>query len=857
MRRIAVLIHQYGEKVVGGAESYARELAEHLKDQCDVTVLTTASSDYSTWADDYKPGKEIVNGVNVIRFSVAEIRNPAFGDWCDELTPRLESGGESTYEEDSKWIDWEGPNCPEMIAYIKEHCDDYDVFMFITYIYYVAVRGIPEVFDKTIFIPTAHDETWIKLSTMRDLFRMPRYFGFLTEEERDLVHGRFHNEYIPYDVLGIGIDVPMDIDAERFRKKYKIRDPYLIYVGRLDSAKGCDELIRYFLNYKKEHSFHIKLVLVGTGKMPIPASEDIIKTGFVTDTEKFDAIAGAFAMVTPSRYESLCISLLEALALKIPVIANAKCQVLKGQCNRSNAGLYYDDEYDFFIVLDFLLQHPEVCVDMGENGFAYIETKYKWKQVVQKVMRMVDEVIHYNQSLVKVGSEQIISEDNKLFIPDKNDIIPIIAEDAIPVVIAADNNYADFAAITIESIIRNSSSERMYDCVILTNNTVEEKVCRILQLADGHKNISIRFAYVNEMMNQLHMRVSKDYKLVTYYRFLIPQIMPDYSKLLYLDADVIVNADVAELWDKDIGSHLLGATFDTLATAWQMYDSGFQSYFDALGLDEPGKYYQAGVLLINNEEMKKSFPADYFLKIAQEQDYILNDQDIINVFCKNRIYEFGHEWNTRNFDKHVWGLCKEKLPRRMYRRELEAVYNPKIIHYCESSFPCWKQGHFFEDLYWKYAWGTSFYDILVKKRIEKIKELANPLLKEGTDTSAFVYTDRRGANGIDLLPLMLHNEAVEIKGKRIVMHPGGCIYGPYFELGKGVHRLLLSYTGAAKAKLKYKIVAGVGHITIFQGEGLEGVDTDVIIQCKKNYIKAEVIINNDTNQDITITELFL
>lgn len=842
MRKVAILIHQYGNDVVGGAESYAKSLAEHLAKYDNVTVLTTTSNDYSTWSDFYSPGREIQNGVELIRFSTEKARNKKFADLCNQLNSKLSRGENTTYAEDFKWVEWEGPYCPAIIQYLEDSYDKYDVFVFITYIYYIAVKGIPKVFDKAVFIPTAHDETWLRLSIMKDLFRMPRYLGFLTEEERKLVHERFNNDYIPSDILGIGIEIPTVLDAESFKIKFHIENPYLIYVGRIDASKGCDELIRFFLGYKKNYPSNLKLVLVGKGHMDVPKSKDIIVTGFVSEQEKYDAIAGAFAMVTPSRYESLCISLLEAMALKIPVIANAHCAVLKGQCIRSNAGLYYNSEDEFALVLEYLHTHHEVYKQMGENGFEYIKNRYTWELVISKVRRMVEDVCCFNDE-VNSFSKSLENNQYKIWVTEPDMQIAPVDKEAITIVTSSDNNYADFVAITINSIIKNASVDSVYDILVFTNDITEEKICEILFLAKERKNIHIRFVYLSSVIQKLDIKISANYNEVTYFRLLIPQMMKKYKKIIYLDSDIILNEDIEELWGIELESNLLAATSDLLITSWQNYDSGMQAYFESLGIDAVGKYIQAGVILWNIEEMNREFPMNYLLKQSCENQYMLADQDILNIFCKNRIKYINQAWNVLNLSEDGERICSRYLPRFMMRRWINAKRSPKAIHFCESSFPCWKERKF-SQYYWKYAWETPFYDALVHKKLERIQENISYCKKAHIDT----HTE----SGLTLK----YNDNVEIKSGCFVMHSGGKIYGPNIFLGKGEHTLILECDMKKTAALKLQITSGARHILLASCDIRSGKQKETF-KCLKNQIDVEILIENNLSEDVFLKEIAL
>ena len=212
-------------------------------------------------------------------------------------------------------------------------------------------------------------------------------FVFLTDEEKDLVHSIFHNEDVPYEVCGVGVDVPSEVSADRFRKKYSQYnlDNYIIYVGRIDEGKDCPRLFRYFMEYKKRNkNSDLKLVLMGKAVCDIPKHPDIINLGFVTDEDKFDGISGAKALMLPSKFESLSISVLEAMTLSKPVIVNGICDVLKGHCIKSNGGLYYKNFFEFEGCLNYLYEHPDVYEIMCKNARKYVDDYFQWDDIMKK-----------------------------------------------------------------------------------------------------------------------------------------------------------------------------------------------------------------------------------------------------------------------------------------------------------------------------------------------------------------------------------------------------------------------------------------------------------------------------------------
>jgi glycosyltransferase involved in cell wall biosynthesis len=380
--KLAVVVQRYGQAVNGGAELHARYIAEHLARHTEVEVLTTCATDYVTWRNALAPGVETVNGVPVRRFRVRHERDQhLFARRSDRVFERRHSLGDEL-----DWIDAEGPNCPALIDYLSASGITYDYCLFFSYRYWVSYYGARAASPRAILVPTAERDATIGLSMFQPVFRGVRALMYNSHEERALIEGVSGNRDVPGVVVGIGSDVPQHPQPNRFRQKYNILGPFAIYVGRIDKNKGCTELFEFFQGYVRDAPGRLSLVLIGDSLLPIPENPRIRHLGFLDDADKFDAMAAADLLIMPSYFESLSMVALEAWALGRPVLANGRCDVLKGQCLRSNAGLYYESYGEFLETLRAIEQNRWLSGTLGRNGRQFFRDNYDWPVIERKYL---------------------------------------------------------------------------------------------------------------------------------------------------------------------------------------------------------------------------------------------------------------------------------------------------------------------------------------------------------------------------------------------------------------------------------------------------------------------------------------
>ena len=378
--KLAFVIQRYGREIPGGAETLARQIAERQARRHQIDVLTTTARDYVTWKNEYPESEEKLRGVKIFRFPVEQERNlEEFNKYSDWIY-----ANEHTREDELKWLEMQGPVAPKLIEYLKNEHKKYDLLVFFTYLYYPTYYGIQVAPEKSVLVPTAHDEPPLRLGIYKEVFEKANSFIFNAEAEELLVLERFDVHRKMRETIGMGMELLDAPDTEPFRRKQRVSNRFLLYAGRIGEGKGCGELIKFFTAFREEHPDigNLQLVLIGRKSMSIPHSQDIRYLGFLPEDEKLAAMAGATAVMVPSRLESLSIVALEAFSVGTPVVVHGGSKVLVDHCRKANAGLYYRNYEEFEGILEALLEDKNLAGGLGRQGQRYIKENFGWEKLL-------------------------------------------------------------------------------------------------------------------------------------------------------------------------------------------------------------------------------------------------------------------------------------------------------------------------------------------------------------------------------------------------------------------------------------------------------------------------------------------
>ncbi|MCW1964556.1 glycosyltransferase family 4 protein [Chryseobacterium viscerum] len=404
--KIAIVVQRYGLEINGGAELHARLLAEKLSGIYDIEIITTCAIEFERWDNHYPEGIEIINDIKVRRFKTLKkdlkkfsglsktVRN-LYKYYSRKLSvlnfPYLLYKRFKYNKKDfnfNEWLEVQGPFSNDLIQFIKDKKEDYKAFIFFTYLYHPTNIGIREVADKSILIPTAHDEPQFYLDGYSQLFSLPKFIMYNTQIEKDFVEKVYPQaKKLKSEIAGIGFD---DYDVTSgILPQDLYQSKYFIYIGRIVEDKGCVMMIEYFKDFKEKYPEYrdVKLVLVGKNSLDekITQGDDIILTGFVDHELKNALLANASALIMPSFYESLSLITLEAMLLKIPVIVNKNCDVLYSHIEKSETGKSFINSIEFSKALTFYLQQTqEDLMSEGNKAKNYVLKNYSWDTIINK-----------------------------------------------------------------------------------------------------------------------------------------------------------------------------------------------------------------------------------------------------------------------------------------------------------------------------------------------------------------------------------------------------------------------------------------------------------------------------------------
>ena len=348
---------------------------------------------------------------------------------------------------------------------------------------------------------------------------------------------------------------------------------------------------------------------------------------------------------------------------------------------------------------------------------------------------MTGKRMYISERLTGIFIQKLIQEGKRgIFLP----MVYAESDHVIPVVMAADENYVIPLSVAIASILCNAKPQTKYDIHLLVPNEFSAVSKMLLQRYEQiYPGCKINFLVVKDLFDDVQMSISHITK-VTYYRLLIPSLLPQYDKCIYLDADLVVNTDLSGFYRTNIADFYLAG----VKAAGYMYPA-WKIDFETTRLNLPSvdRYINAGVLLMNLKRMRNEGLQEVFLELAQKQ-LQSQDQDVLNIACYNNIKIMPPVYNLMNkyvrSEKGKYSFNDTGKYAYPQVEQTSALARPHIVHFADKQKPWNNPNCILGEHWWKYVpYSTFYFEQLhlatAHKNIETLRQAQQNLQKAQQD----------------------------------------------------------------------------------------------------------------------------
>ena len=290
------------------------------------------------------------------------------------------------------------------------------------------------------------------------------------------------------------------------------------------------------------------------------------------------------------------------------------------------------------------------------------------------------------------------------------------AKKTIPIVFAAGDDYMAIFATCLQSLIEHLNKKYNYDVVLIQTDVSDDNKKTLQGMCELYDNLSLRFFDATSLLSGYELKANAHISEETYYRFLIQEALPGYSKVLYLDSDLVINGDIVELYETDIQDYILAATRDPdfLGQINGANRETMEYIKTDFKMKDPYNYFQAGVLLFNEDKMREKHSLTEWLDLASIPR-LYNDQDVLNLECEGEVKYIDMKWGM--IVDHDHSRVRDVIsyaPDVIQKEYAVAHANPMIIHYAGFKKPWYDPTEDYAQEFWKYARKTVYYEELLQ-----------------------------------------------------------------------------------------------------------------------------------------------
>lgn len=416
--------------------------------------------------------------------------------------------------------------------------------------------------------------------------------------------------------------------------------------------------------------------------------------------------------------------------------------------------------YNMFIMRKELFHdYCEWLFPILEKTEAKVDFTYFSEQEMRTLAFMAERLLSiYLIKLLKDKPELKVKHLKIVFLENTDklpDVYPAFRENNIAIAVSCNEYYMPILGVMLSSLLTNGSPENNYDILVMRNKTKHdsENVIRYMkmlkELVSRYSNASIRFVDISGLIGRKKFFVRGNFTPETYFRLFLPQILKNYEKTLYLDADMVVCHDVAELYHMDLNGALLGAVRDPIISGSNkspLYNK--HEDMKKLGIKNIYDYFQAGVLLIDLKKISENGLCEQMIEYASTHDCDLVDQDVLNLFCQGRVKYVDNKWNV-----DVNSIAMEVVPyapAAMWKEYKENREHAYIYHFAGAEKPWNNPGLDKADIFWRAARNTPWYEIILEDLIG-----SSVFFKRGAVTKSDPVLDRLSLWPDDLTKMVM------------------------------------------------------------------------------------------------------
>lgn len=303
-----------------------------------------------------------------------------------------------------------------------------------------------------------------------------------------------------------------------------------------------------------------------------------------------------------------------------------------------------------------------------------------------------------------------------------NEVKEAFAKNNVAIVLCSSNYYVPYLTVVINSIIKSGSQVNNYDVLIINREIEDYNREIVVRYFSSYKNLSIRFIDIEQSLEDCNYNYRDGYVAESFYRVIMMNMLSNYKKVVYLDCDLVVTEDIANLFNEDLGGCFAGVVRDPAGIGWcsKNHDGRKEYMISVLGLKSIRDYFQSGVMLFNLEVIREKYDIKQIIQAASNPEIVWGDQDVLNQLFAGRVKYLNPAWNTivnnaRGTQIHNFVIYADV---DTYNDYMKARRNPFIIHYAGTK-PWADLNVDYGWIFWQYARKTPFYQEIIERDLGK------------------------------------------------------------------------------------------------------------------------------------------